>query len=199
MIYFIGNIEHNIVKIGYTQYKDQRIKTLQTACPYELILFKCIDGNEKEEHMLHERFKLYRKKGEWFALDQSIIDYYTTQPDYIDSIPSKDNYISPAINIPQSASEINELVKQQYEWESLIQQGITSSNITVIVAGNVEGLRKQLMIAKQPFTFVVLQQNEMEYLLQRLPELEIVNDTVTITHTVFTKQPNTNFDNEVNN
>lgn len=56
------------VKIGKTTQKENRIASMQTANPFELVVLAIIDaddGNELERD-LHKRFARYRHRGEWF-------------------------------------------------------------------------------------------------------------------------------------
>tara|TARA_Y100001938_G_C7914686_1_gene341359 strand:- start:92 stop:673 length:582 start_codon:yes stop_codon:yes gene_type:complete len=67
MIYLIKAEETNLYKIGYTEgIVENRMKALQTGCPYKLKLAKKIKGGIGLEKMLHEKYKLTRKEGEWF-------------------------------------------------------------------------------------------------------------------------------------
>jgi hypothetical protein len=69
----------NRVKIGIAIDVDSRLKGLQTGCPFELLLrykIKVPKGMERNlEKSLHEKFDRYRVQGEWFVLDQNIIDW----------------------------------------------------------------------------------------------------------------------------
>ena len=56
MIYFIGNIEQKIVKIGYTTDVESRLQSIQTGSAYKLTIFKVIDGEISDEKELHEKY-----------------------------------------------------------------------------------------------------------------------------------------------
>lgn len=76
MIYFISNKTNNVVKIGYTRCDvDKRLYNLQCANSEPLTLITTIDGDIILEKELHERFKAYRKIGEWFTLSNELSDY----------------------------------------------------------------------------------------------------------------------------
>lgn len=77
VIYFIGNSEFGIVKIGYTSRDtDARLKCLQTACPYELCILKLINkSSQRGEANLHRHFAEYKLQGEWFALKDDLVKY----------------------------------------------------------------------------------------------------------------------------
>ena len=60
-----------MVKIGKARNPEERMATLQTGCPYELILIGTIQCRsdmhaEACEKRLHGEFKLERRRGEWF-------------------------------------------------------------------------------------------------------------------------------------
>ena len=74
-IYFIGNREYQLVKIGFSTYPEDRMKQLQTGCPFELELFGVIKGSVKEEKTLHRKYSKYRINGEWFKIDGELKDY----------------------------------------------------------------------------------------------------------------------------
>jgi hypothetical protein len=82
MVYFIGNKEHNIVKIGYSKgCVESRLKSLKTGCPYKLEIFAIIEGELGVEKLLHRRFSSIRLEGEWFSLHPQIIQYIETYPE----------------------------------------------------------------------------------------------------------------------
>ena len=65
-IYVIGNKEHNICKIGFTNNVFKRIRSIQTGCPFPLEIFCVIHGSMETEKKLHEKYKDLRLNGEWF-------------------------------------------------------------------------------------------------------------------------------------
>jgi hypothetical protein len=71
-VYFIGNVSHKILKIGFTTRINisKRIKELQTGSPYVLSLFKSIKGNTVIEKLYHSALYKYslNPNGEWFRL-----------------------------------------------------------------------------------------------------------------------------------
>lgn len=76
MIYFIHALGTGFVKIG--RCKDspaRRMKSHQIGCPHELRLVATCDGNAKTERALHERFAKSHERGEWFRLDQELVDF----------------------------------------------------------------------------------------------------------------------------
>lgn len=71
-IYFIGDTKANMVKIGISTTPEKRLSSLQTSTPNRLVFLAITEGNEKKEKELHQRFKRYRKSGEWFELSDEI-------------------------------------------------------------------------------------------------------------------------------
>jgi hypothetical protein len=66
---FVYLIEcHEYVKVGYADNVAVRLSQLQTGCPYELRLLKAfpVDNMETAERKMHELWKRYEVRGEWF-------------------------------------------------------------------------------------------------------------------------------------
>ena len=70
MIYFIGNKEANICKIGYSKRPYRRIETLRWQVPFKLDIFDIIEGDVHKEKMFHDKYHKWTIKGEWFELDK---------------------------------------------------------------------------------------------------------------------------------
>jgi len=72
MIYFIGNKEFDVCKIGYSTKEnvEARIRGLQTSCPYPLEVINTREGTTKQESKLHNHFKADKLNGEWFKLSK---------------------------------------------------------------------------------------------------------------------------------
>lgn len=75
MIYFIQDSSTLLIKIGYTGASDaeSRLKQLQTGCPSGLELLCTSEGTQADERELHERFKTFRERGEWFKPAPQVI------------------------------------------------------------------------------------------------------------------------------
>jgi len=72
MIYFIKS-ESGHVKIGYTENGvEQRLPTLQCGNPYKLTILRVIEGDRRQESLIHKKFSDKRCQGEWFVLDENI-------------------------------------------------------------------------------------------------------------------------------
>lgn len=77
IVYFIKqDIPNGMIKIGYTSRNvSNRLSSLQTGSPYNLIVLKTIDGDMNTEFELHKKFSKYRLSGEWFDCSPEIISY----------------------------------------------------------------------------------------------------------------------------
>ena len=65
-VYFIRQGLTGPVKIGVSSRPGKRLITLQTANPEPLFLLGIIKGDTTVEAVLHERFKKYLRRGEWY-------------------------------------------------------------------------------------------------------------------------------------
>jgi len=84
-IYLLFIPELNLSKIGVSKNVKQRIKQLQTGCPYQINLVKSYQTSlpHKIEKILHRHFGIYKVDssdynltGEWFNLEiNSIINF----------------------------------------------------------------------------------------------------------------------------
>ena len=75
MIYFIKS-ESGHVKIGHTDNDiESRLYMLQNGNPFKLTVLKTIDADSLQETLIHRKFKKYRCEGEWFLLNQEILEY----------------------------------------------------------------------------------------------------------------------------
>lgn len=83
VVYFCRSEVGGPVKIGFATDVVARLSGLQTSHHSELILVNAIAGSHADEKALHERFKAYRLKGEWFR-------YAGTFKRYLDGLPSLD-------------------------------------------------------------------------------------------------------------
>ena len=54
------------MKIGISAEPAERLRQLQSSHSDKLELVASFDGKIADERRLHERFKAYRKRGEWF-------------------------------------------------------------------------------------------------------------------------------------
>lgn len=67
-IYVIKATGTNLVKLGFSTNVPKRLKSLQTACPYDLEVLATWPGIKANEKALHLKFAQYRRSGEWFEV-----------------------------------------------------------------------------------------------------------------------------------
>jgi len=76
MIYFIQAGKNGPIKIGQTENDvENRIKQLQTGCPYKLKVVWLYYGDRWTEAALHERFASDRIRGEWFNSTEKLFTF----------------------------------------------------------------------------------------------------------------------------
>lgn len=71
VVYFIGNRNHSVVKIGRTKNVFKRLKNVQTGCPYNLKILGCIE-TQKNGRKMYQYYRRYQLRGEWFELSDRI-------------------------------------------------------------------------------------------------------------------------------
>lgn len=67
-------------KIGRAKNLKSRLVSLQTGCPFDLVLVKSWQLNNKAtasraEEYLHDKFAAKHERGEWFRLDEEDVNY----------------------------------------------------------------------------------------------------------------------------
>lgn len=74
-VYVIGSeAVPDVYKIGVTADLDQRLKSLQAACPVSLRVARFFEGwTVDDERALHARFAGSRLHGEWFRLPRGVV------------------------------------------------------------------------------------------------------------------------------
>ena len=70
MIYFVGNVEKDICKIGYSARPHRRIKSIQSTLDYVLSIFDIVDGTMADEKIIHALNDSARITGEWYTLSK---------------------------------------------------------------------------------------------------------------------------------
>ena len=76
MIYFLK--ANDRIKIGYANDPSTRIPSIQTSAPFELEVILIIDGTYHKERELHEKFREFRKSGEWFDFSEPIKEFVSS-------------------------------------------------------------------------------------------------------------------------
>lgn len=74
-VYLMGNREYGLVKIGFSNNPEQRLKELQTGCPFPISIFTSFKGSLKREKQLHHQYKDLRVNGEWFKIEDKLEDF----------------------------------------------------------------------------------------------------------------------------
>lgn len=76
-VYFVTKKNHKRapIKIGKAIHVAQRLSTLQTSSPDELVCLGFLEGDDSLEAILHNRFGQYRVRGEWFRRNDEILQY----------------------------------------------------------------------------------------------------------------------------
>jgi len=67
-VYLIGSPDSPLVKIGWTDNPERRLRHLQTGSPVPLKILAVFEGGAIVEAKLHCRFAEKRQHGEWFDL-----------------------------------------------------------------------------------------------------------------------------------
>lgn len=65
-VYVFANFFSGVCKIGFTKNPLNRLKQVQTGCPYKLEIVLVINGSVKVEKALHRKYKKFKTNGEWF-------------------------------------------------------------------------------------------------------------------------------------
>ena len=74
-VYFVQADHNGPVKIGISSNFKQRIRDLQSMCPYAVRVLATKDGQQRHELWLHRKFKSSRLKGEWFAPTEELFTF----------------------------------------------------------------------------------------------------------------------------
>lgn len=73
-VYIIHCKQLNTIKIGYSDNPFARLSQLQMGNSSELSLLSLFKGGKKEEASLHDIFQFNKVRGEWFSVDDSLIE-----------------------------------------------------------------------------------------------------------------------------
>ena len=65
-VYAIGDTDHRLVKIGYSNDPQRRLTNIQITCPFAVSILWQTEGGATLEDALHGHFKSYHVRGEWF-------------------------------------------------------------------------------------------------------------------------------------
>lgn len=68
-IYWLKAGDAGLVKVGLTDNVAKRIASLQTGCPYPMVLLRQEPGDRAVEDALHRHYRAKHARAEWFVLD----------------------------------------------------------------------------------------------------------------------------------
>lgn len=75
-VYFVGDKDKKVVKIGMAKDVKRRCASLQVGFPAQLCVLHIIkNGGKALERSLHDRFKEYNSIGEWFFVRGALAEY----------------------------------------------------------------------------------------------------------------------------
>ena len=75
MIYFIKALNSGLIKIGYTKNVGERVASLRSNSPEELHILKITEGDIEDEKRIHNKFKHFNERNEWFRPEKSLLDF----------------------------------------------------------------------------------------------------------------------------
>lgn len=76
-VYLIEQVhDQSIVKIGWAMRPTDRVRTLRTGSAQQIALVHWTRGDRHTEHLFHECFASLRCRGEWFADDGRIRQFF---------------------------------------------------------------------------------------------------------------------------
>lgn len=83
MIYFaqIGG-RRGPIKIGTSVNPPKRVREFACGSPYRVFLVGTLPGGRTEELALHRRFRSHRTHGEWFSVNDELVEFMKTCPDW---------------------------------------------------------------------------------------------------------------------
>ena len=90
MIYLIKVEKQNIYKIGYSNNIKDRFTKIQTACPFNLSIYKTIKGGYIKERILHRTFLHRKTSGEWFNFNKSWFKILVNTMDMLSNLNEND-------------------------------------------------------------------------------------------------------------
>ena len=128
------------LKIGFTNNIAKRLKQYQThSSTISLISHK--EGNKYDEYLLHDKFKMYRIKNEWFKYSDELINYFKEYRSL--NITHKDN--SESININITDTTWSNLIGSGKELQVLCTFWRNCQEISNVSPGNMITINKKLM------------------------------------------------------
>lgn len=75
-VYFVGDKDKKVVKIGIAKDVKRRCASLQSGFPAQLCILHVIKcGGDKLERLLHDRYDEYNSIGEWFFVKGELAEF----------------------------------------------------------------------------------------------------------------------------
>lgn len=102
-VYFILGATSNLIKIGVANSAEQRLSNLRAGSSEELSLLAvvlCPNRGELERD-LHERFKRYRVRGEWFEPAPEIVTYIAENETPLELLAIEHDRLAGELGLPQ--------------------------------------------------------------------------------------------------
>lgn len=78
-VYFLRDGHRGKIKIGCTRKLEKRYSALQSGNPRTLTLLGCLNGGHLLERSLHDRFKKFRHRREWFESSSELLEFINSK------------------------------------------------------------------------------------------------------------------------
>lgn len=162
---YVYVIQHELgpVKIGRSRYPGERLQDLQIATPFELKLRakKRPNNPVRVERFLHNRFRLYRMRGEWFDIPAD--ERYFEIPGHVDEDGNPD------VEVPSSPHR-----HMNDEWADAIERFLRAMKVTKYHTSEIKRIRNDVQAIGHAPEVTTPRPKEKEPPRDRL---EVVEDT----------------------
>jgi hypothetical protein len=81
-VYLFHDEHQNLLKIGFTENPQRRFKEIKNANTNKITFIGYFEGSRTNESILHNIWKKYRKRLEWFYYADEIVDYFRNHPKF---------------------------------------------------------------------------------------------------------------------
>jgi len=163
MIYFIRIKDQPYVKIGFSKDVEKRLKQLQTSSPFDLEIIYTEFAAIEREKQLHEKYKEYQVKGEWFNISGDLEKFIKNGPiqpfyNFLVSHRIEDTFIGDlAVDIFRDAS-LNESSAQSEILKQITLSGGCSESIDAFFEAS------NIYESSNPFHKFVIRSLKKEYI-----------------------------------
>ena len=79
-VYLLHDIDADLLKIGYTTDMKKRLHQIKLNNNNKVIFLSHFIGSKNNEKILHNKWKKYQIKQEWFSYQEEIIEYFENHP-----------------------------------------------------------------------------------------------------------------------